>query len=178
MAPRRQRILSASGENPAVARGSGWSLVDKLISWLVGISTISERSSSKAAIHSCGTLSSSLVAAALILVSDRTLRRSSAPLCHRFNNSETWRPSESLRWDLSSLHICHRRREEFMESLGNSLPPLFFESVPSLIEKPPYFSAAVTEVTLLLSLDFAFYTLCLCLSLSVVEAISSRDYLR
>jgi hypothetical protein len=33
-----------------------------------------------------------------------------------------------------------------MESLGNSLPPLFFESVPSLVEKPPYFSAAVTEV--------------------------------
>jgi hypothetical protein len=114
MAPRRQRILSASGENPAVARGSGWSLVDKLISWLVGISTISERSSSKAAIHSCGTLSSSLVAAALILVSDRTLRRSSAPLCHRFNNSETWRPSEfSSMGPFISSHLPQEKRRVY-----------------------------------------------------------------
>eukprot|EP00602_Paraphysomonas_sp_CaronLab_P004969 CAMPEP_0185028656 /NCGR_PEP_ID=MMETSP1103-20130426/14526_1 /TAXON_ID=36769 /ORGANISM="Paraphysomonas bandaiensis, Strain Caron Lab Isolate" /LENGTH=783 /DNA_ID=CAMNT_0027563141 /DNA_START=343 /DNA_END=2694 /DNA_ORIENTATION=+ len=38
-----------------------------------------------------------------------------------------------------------KRREDFMATLGSCLPPLFFDIVPSLVEKPPYFTATVTE---------------------------------
>ncbi|CAE7342681.1 unnamed protein product [Symbiodinium microadriaticum] len=37
------------------------------------------------------------------------------------------------------------RRAKFMATCGSNLSPFFFDSVPSLIEKPPYFSATVTE---------------------------------
>ena len=37
------------------------------------------------------------------------------------------------------------RREKFMEGMGRCLPPVFFEIVPSLLEKPPFFNATITE---------------------------------
>ena len=36
-------------------------------------------------------------------------------------------------------------REKFMAEMGNCLPPIFFEMVPSLIEKPPFFNASSTD---------------------------------
>mmetsp|Transcript_12482 Transcript_12482/g.17053 ORF Transcript_12482/g.17053 Transcript_12482/m.17053 type:complete len:708 (-) Transcript_12482:322-2445(-) len=38
-----------------------------------------------------------------------------------------------------------KQREIFMSTFGRLLPPIFFESIPSLKEKPPYFSASLTE---------------------------------
>lgn len=36
-------------------------------------------------------------------------------------------------------------REHFMANMGSCLPPIFFDIVPSLVEKPPFFNATITD---------------------------------
>jgi hypothetical protein len=37
------------------------------------------------------------------------------------------------------------QREKFMADMGSCLPPIFFDMVPSLVEKPPFFNATITD---------------------------------
>ena len=45
-------------------------------------------------------------------------------------------------------------REDFMRLYGHHLPPIFFDLVPSLKEKPPYFDLKVSEIPNLPTIDF------------------------
>lgn len=40
-------------------------------------------------------------------------------------------------------------RKEFMQRHGRNLPPIFFEFVPSLVEKPPYYNAEASNIPIL-----------------------------
>jgi hypothetical protein len=40
-------------------------------------------------------------------------------------------------------------RKEFMQRYGRNLPPVFFEMVPSLVEKPPYYNAEASNIPML-----------------------------
>ena len=60
------------------------------------------------------------------------------------------------------------RREQFMRTEGPYLPPLFFQMVPSLKEKPPFFTPSLTEVVsklriAVINLIVPFFTSSACL---------------
>ena len=64
----------------------------------------------------------------------------------------SWNSNVPKKKKLYMPFLALRQRESFMKLYGQHLPPIFFKSIPSLKEKPPYFSPTLSDVP---SLNFS-----------------------